>query len=345
MRPRALAVAALLVVPSTAMAQGFFGQVGRFYDDGGWNLYRLGMNRPLIGPLELVSHGDYLTRAGDGEGAFAGLGLDVTAFRTGMQGPYGVVGLGGGLGSPHSTSFSSFWSSWSAGAGYDLVPAPFLSVGAELRWREISLDHRGGLELAAGLGLRFGGSRGRKPGPEGRESRVASHASAVPNHETGATSTGPGLPADPRPATRSQPAAVTGRGSAFLADSIVETATAVMGRPYEFGGTGEDGDGFDCSGLIQYAYAQHGVTLPRRSMDQAREGRDVGRDEDALRAGDILTFTNSGGPVTHVGLYIGNGQFIHSASRGVQISLLSPDDAYGRWWYQRWVGARRILGS
>jgi cell wall-associated NlpC family hydrolase len=118
-----------------------------------------------------------------------------------------------------------------------------------------------------------------------------------------------------------------------------------MGRPYEYGGTGEDGDGFDCSGLIQYAYAQHGIALPRRSVDQAREGWDVGRDANALLAGDILTFTNSGGPVTHVGLYIGNGQFIHSASGGVQISLLSPDDPYGRWWYQRWVGARRILGS
>jgi cell wall-associated NlpC family hydrolase len=47
--------------------------------------------------------------------------------------------------------------------------------------------------------------------------------------------------------------------------------------------------------------------------------------------------------VTHVGLYVGNGRFIHSASRGVQLSLLSPDDPYGKWWYTRWVGARRVL--
>jgi cell wall-associated NlpC family hydrolase len=335
MKPRALAIAALLVLPSSASAQGFFGQVGRFYDDGGWNLYRLGMNRPLMGPLELVYHGDYMTRAGDGEGAFAGLGLDVTAFRTGIQGPYGVVGLGGGLGSPHSTSFSSFWSSWSLGAGYELAPAPFLSFGAELRWREISLDDRGGLELAAGLGLRLGAGRTKRAEPQKRSSPIAPVIPPpISRQPAGATPTP--IPTPSRPA---------GMGSAALADSIVETATAVMGRPYEYGGTGEDGDGFDCSGLIQYAYAQHGITLPRRSVDQAREGWDVGHDANALLAGDILTFTNSGGPVTHVGLYIGNGQFIHSASGGVQISLLSPDDPYGKWWYERWVGARRILGS
>jgi cell wall-associated NlpC family hydrolase len=47
--------------------------------------------------------------------------------------------------------------------------------------------------------------------------------------------------------------------------------------------------------------------------------------------------------VSHVGLYIGDGRFIHSASRGVQISVLSDDDPYGRWWFKRWVGARRII--
>jgi cell wall-associated NlpC family hydrolase len=338
-----MALVALLIAPGSASAQGFVGQVGRFYDDGGWTLYRVGMTRPFIGPLGLTYHGDYMTRAGDGEGAFAGVGLDVTAFRTGLRGPYGVVGLGGGLGSPHSKGFSSFWGSWSAGAGYDLLPAPFLTFGAELRWREISLDNRAGLELAAGLGLRFGGSRGRRTEPSAT-SPLPERADRNPS------------PTLPPPASRAPiesaaavpatpPANPVAYGSAALADSIVETATSVMGRPYEYGGTGEDGDGFDCSGLIQYAYAQHGLTLPRRSTDQAREGRGIAKDPNALLPGDLLTFSNSGGPVTHVALYIGNGQFIHSATGGVQISLLSPDDPYGRWWYQRWVGARRILGS
>jgi len=62
-----------------------------------------------------------------------------------------------------------------------------------------------------------------------------------------------------------------------------------------------------------------------------------------LVPGDLLTFSNSCGPVTHIGLYVGDGRFIHSATRGVQMSVLSRDDPYGRWWYVRWVGVRRIV--
>jgi cell wall-associated NlpC family hydrolase len=116
-----------------------------------------------------------------------------------------------------------------------------------------------------------------------------------------------------------------------------------MGRPYEFGGTGENGEGFDCSGLIQYAFAKHGIQLPRRSTDQAREGSKVDKKPEHLRPADLLTFSNRGGAVTHVGLYMGEGRFIHSATRGVQVSTLSPADPYGRWWYKRWVGVRRII--
>jgi cell wall-associated NlpC family hydrolase len=116
-----------------------------------------------------------------------------------------------------------------------------------------------------------------------------------------------------------------------------------MGRPYEYGGTGEDGEGFDCSGLIQYAFGKHGIQLPRRSTDQAREGRKVDKKPEHLKPADLLTFSNRGGAVTHVGLYIGEGRFIHSATRGVQVSTLSPADPYGRWWYKRWVGVRRII--
>ncbi len=86
-----------------------------------------------------------------------------------------------------------------------------------------------------------------------------------------------------------------------LADSVIATATEAMGRPYEYGGTGEHGEGFDCSGLIQYAYAKHGIVLPRRSTDQARQGSKVDRKLERLRPGDLLTFSNRGGPVTHVG--------------------------------------------
>ena len=73
------------------------------------------------------------------------------------------------------------------------------------------------------------------------------------------------------------------------------------------------------------------------------EGRKIDRELKRLAPADILTFSNRGGQVTHVGLYIGEGRFIHSATRGVQVSMLSAEDPYGRWWYKRWVGVRRIV--
>jgi cell wall-associated NlpC family hydrolase len=124
--------------------------------------------------------------------------------------------------------------------------------------------------------------------------------------------------------------------------SVVETALAVMGSPYEWGGT--DQNGFDCSGLVQYAYAQHGIVLPRVSQDQMRMGQAVARDVASLRPGDVLGFSSDrSSRITHVGLYVGDGQFIHSASSGVKLSSLLTDAGDGRWWRDRWVGARRIV--
>jgi hypothetical protein len=317
------ALAVLLGLPCVAAAQqGFEGRVGRFYQDEGWTVYRLGLSRPLAGPIGTTFHGDYFRRVRDEGGALGGVGLDLTAFHGG-GGPYLVAGIGAGLGSGHSMSFSSTWTSWSAGLGYELMPAAFLAVGAEGRWREISLDRRQGFEFAAGLSINLGSGR-KPPGPSAPPSRIPS------SHDDGLPTTS--LPATPRVGHAAQ-----------LADSVIATATDVMGRSYRYGGTGENGGGFDCSGLIQYAYAHHGVTLPRTSAEQAREGRAVGKDPGKLLPGDLLTFSNRGGPVTHVGLYVGGGRFIHSATRGVQISALSADDPYGRWWWKRWVGVRRIV--
>lgn len=311
--------------PESALGQVFEARIGRFYDSSGWTAYRAGFTRPLGGVFALQVHGDYLQRVTNA-GGFAGIGADLTAFRTGGQGPYLVAGLSGGLGSDSSTTFSTAWGSWSAGVGYDVFPVSFLSVGAEGRWRELSLGHKRGLELAVGLGIHIG--RGSGP-PDRRPPAVAA----------GGPILSPVAPAD---SELSSPA-TQGADRATLADSIIATATDAMGRPYEFGGTGTNGEGFDCSGLIQYAYGKHGIKLPRRSVEQAAEGRKVDRKTKLLAPADILTFSNRGGRVTHVGLYIGGGRFIHSATRGVQISTLRADDPYGRWWYKRWVGVRRIV--
>ena len=320
---RLLLWGAMLYVPVPAAgAQTVEARVGRFFDSGGWTTYRIGLRRPLIGILGVQFHGDLL-RAVGASGGMAGVGTDLTAFRKGVEGPYLVAGLSGGLGSQTSNDLSNGWSSWSAGVGYDVFPASFLSVGVEGRWRELSLGRRNGFELGVGLTLHLG----------------SSSPSAGPRSVPGPVpfSAGGGESSPPVPPVAGQ------AGPASLADSIVATAAAAMGRPYEFGGTGAGGGGFDCSGLIQYAYKQHGIVLARRSVDQAKEGKKVDRKLDRLRPADLLTFSNRGGPVTHVGLYMGGGRFIHSATRGVQISTLSAEDPYGRWWYKRWVGVRRIV--
>jgi cell wall-associated NlpC family hydrolase len=296
-----------------ASAQQAEARIGRFYDSTGWTAYRFGVTRPLGGVFRHQLHADLLRRT-EGVGRVAGMGIDVTAFRRGEEGLYLVAGLSGGLGSETSSDFGKLWGSWSAGAGYDVFPLSFMSIGAEARWRRLSLGEREGIEVAIGLAV-----HGKK-GP--RQPRAPSNA---------ASSDGDQLPDS------------TVRLPQGLNDSIIATATEAMGRPYTYGGTGEDGEGFDCSGLIQFAYSKHGIELPRRSTDQAREGRKIDRRLKLLAPADILTFSNHGGKVSHVGLYIGDGRFIHSATRGVQVSVLSPDDPYGRWWYKRWVGVRRIV--
>jgi cell wall-associated NlpC family hydrolase len=313
----------LLLFGQIAVARGqtIEGRIGRFFDDTHWTTYRVGINRPLMGVLGLQLHGDVLRPVRGTSGGFAGVGTDLTLFRRAQDGPYLIAGLSGGLGSETSNSFSDAWGSWSAGAGYDVFPAAFLSLGAEGRWRELSIGRRDGFELALGVTLHIGG--GSPP--------VQPQRSATVPPETGSPVLAPPLTGE------------TQREPANLADSVVATAAEAMGRPYEFGGTGEDGAGFDCSGLIQYAFGKHGISLPRRSVDQAREGKKVDRGLDLLRPADLLTFSNRGGPVTHVGMYIGGGKFIHSATRGVQISTLSAGDPYGRWWFKRWVGVRRII--
>ena len=134
-----------------------------------------------------------------------------------------------------------------------------------------------------------------------------------------------------------QPSNITGN-----AKDIVQTALGVLGTPYEWGGTAENG--FDCSGLIQYAYARHGIRLPRTSHDQAHAGSLVTPIIEALQPGDILLFSaQPGSGVTHVGMYVGEHTFIHSSNAGVGLSRLEAQDSDGAWWVERWVGARRVV--
>lgn len=127
------------------------------------------------------------------------------------------------------------------------------------------------------------------------------------------------------------------RAADGLTARVVEIALESIGTPYEWGGT--DANGFDCSGLIQFAYGKFGIRLPRVSRDQIRSGSPVGPEPALLRPGDVLGFSSDASRRTsHVGLYIGGDEFIHSGSNGVRVSTLRNP-----YWQEHLVAARRIV--
>lgn len=124
-------------------------------------------------------------------------------------------------------------------------------------------------------------------------------------------------------------------GSTATVRRIAQTAMRYVGVPYSFGGTTPDG--FDCSGYVRYVFARSGISLPRMADEQYEMGRPVSRYR--LQTGDLVFFTTYAAGVSHVGIYLGDGQFINaSSSRGVVIDRL--DSSY---WGSRYVGARRVI--
>lgn len=107
---------------------------------------------------------------------------------------------------------------------------------------------------------------------------------------------------------------------ASLRNKVVNYALQFVGNRYVWGGTNPN-TGADCSGFVQYVLRNAaGVSLPRTSREQAKAGRAIKSSE--MRPGDLIFYTNSGGTVNHVAMYIGNGQIVHAASRksGIKIS-------------------------
>lgn len=118
---------------------------------------------------------------------------------------------------------------------------------------------------------------------------------------------------------------------------IVLDALGQVGRPYRYGGASPD-SGFDCSGLIQYIFAQSGIRIPRTTLEQRAIGVEI--DEDDILPGDLLFYRFGSGKVDHVALYLGDGQAIHAPASGRSIIVASVDLKY---WRQRFVEAVRIV--
>jgi cell wall-associated NlpC family hydrolase len=122
-----------------------------------------------------------------------------------------------------------------------------------------------------------------------------------------------------------------------LRDSIVSLARAQVGTPYLLGGTSPRG-GFDCSGLVRYVYSRVYWTPPRTARQQARVGAPIGRPD--LQPGDLLTFGNDG--ITHIGIYVGDGQFVHASSVAGRV-ILSPLNRRPSRLIRPLRGVRRLL--
>jgi hypothetical protein len=125
-------------------------------------------------------------------------------------------------------------------------------------------------------------------------------------------------------------------------DRMAELVVAAMnfvGVPYRLGGS-DAGEGFDCSGFTRHLFQlELGLALPRRSHEQAAAGGLVEVERAALRPGDLVFFNTLQRAFSHVGIYIGDGRFIHSPRAGAVVRL---EDMGSRYWQRRFDGARRV---
>lgn len=120
-------------------------------------------------------------------------------------------------------------------------------------------------------------------------------------------------------------------------EKIVDLANDMLGVNYRYGGQSPK-KGFDCSGLVYYTHKQVGVRIPRTTRGQFRAVRQISYR--SLQAGDLIFFSTMGnGLVSHVGIYVGGGKFIHAPSSGKRVSIASMNDKY---WKHHYSGAGRL---
>lgn len=127
-------------------------------------------------------------------------------------------------------------------------------------------------------------------------------------------------------------------GIVYLREALVNTAKDFIGVPYLWGGTSAD-DGFDCSGLTMTVYQLNGLNLPRNSARQFEAGDSINKED--LQKGDLVFFSiNDQDSVSHVGIYIGDGKFIHASSHGKEIRI---DTLSAEYFINHYIGSKTYL--
>jgi len=134
------------------------------------------------------------------------------------------------------------------------------------------------------------------------------------------------------------PAAAAARTDhdAAVREGPISHALRALGTRYRYGGASPE-TGFDCSGLIAHVFEQAGRTVPRTARAQSRVGKPVKRAN--LAPGDLVFYNTRNAPYSHVGMYVGNGRFVHAPRSGAKVRIERLDTPY---WRTRFNGARRL---
>jgi len=142
----------------------------------------------------------------------------------------------------------------------------------------------------------------------------------------------------PAPAEETDTGTSIGEGMKAKAQPLLK-ALGMLGTPYKFGGNNPE-KGVDCSGFVKHVYKESaGVELPRSAKEMSQEGEKIAKSE--LKPGDLVFFNTRKQPNSHVGIYKGDGEFVHaSSSRTKEVTISRMDQKY---WASRFNGARRVL--
>ena len=171
--------------------------------------------------------------------------------------------------------------------------------------------------------------------PAGAAPATPASAEAAGTGSTSAQATGPGPLAAAARASASQAAAKVWQG----AQDVAVFALGLIGVDYRYGGNTPDA-GLDCSGLVRYVFQEvTGTTLPRTAKEMSRLGSKVAAAD--LAPGDLVFFNTRRLAFSHVGVYLGDGRFIHAPSAGGEVHVSTLSQQY---WKQRFDGARRLVG-
>ncbi|HEY6837845.1 MAG TPA: NlpC/P60 family protein [Geobacteraceae bacterium] len=162
------------------------------------------------------------------------------------------------------------------------------------------------------------------------EGMIGSYFIASPQNATLEKAKGPEI------RTKSEPGAKPKR-TGDMGAIAARTAERFVGIPYRWGGDTVV-DGMDCSGFVRAVYNLCGVNIPRTSREQFRVGDVVAKDD--LKDGDLVFFGSSEESITHVGIYVGDGRFVHAPRRGDDIKISSLTEGY---FEKKFVGAKRYF--